>query len=127
MIWIASGSRSLTCKQLVFETLDDMLKRYGKPRFICTGSSYGIDTSVKQWIEQHNINHIICGYDENYGRSSVEVRNDLMVRTAQKLDKELLLVLMWDGESFGSRNLKYIAQKLNIKIEERILSNEYYN
>lgn len=108
---IIAGSRTIkpTKKFISF-----LIKHFKiKPKVIVNGGAKGVDRSGKSWAISKGIKVKTMKADwEQYGRSAGHIRNKQMA----KYGDELLLI--WDGNSAGSKNMKYLAIKNKLKIYE---------
>lgn len=112
---IIAGSRTLIISH---ETLECLLyTMIGKsPDFIVSGTAKGIDTLGEEIANGKEIPVIRfpAAWDK-HGRAAGHIRNKQMADYADAL------LLIWDGESKGSANMKQNMMKLNKPVYEVIL------
>lgn len=113
---IIAGSRTIT---LTVDTLKEVLvtgfKLTGAEEIVC-GEANGIDTSGKWLAERQGIPLVSFPADwDTHGKSAGPIRNKQMADYADAL------LLIWDGESKGSANMKENMLKLNKPVYEVIL------
>lgn len=118
---IIAGSRHLRVSfnfimsKLVFFELDiqDVASIY-------TGEAPGIDYCGKMFAAQTHKPHRRFPYKSELGKAGGPVRNAEMADAANVNGKAILL-LIWDGNSRGSNNMKFEARKRGIPVMEVIL------
>lgn len=87
-----------------------------KPDFIVEGGAPGIDLCAKDFAVRTGIPHLEFNANWNsYGKAAGPVRNKLMAKTGDSL------LLIWNGESRGSKNMKKQMLDLGKPIHERII------
>jgi hypothetical protein len=83
---------------------------------VVCGMAYGMDQSGLDWADNYKIPVKPFPADwERYGRSAGHIRNKEMADYADAL------LIVWDGSSRGSKNMKENMLKLNKPIYEVIL------
>lgn len=83
---------------------------------IVTGGAKGIDAEGKRLAESFGIAHREFPADWNtHGKAAGPIRN------AEMADYADALVLVWDGRSMGSANMKKEAEKRGLKVHERLV------
>lgn len=83
---------------------------------VVCGMAFGIDTSGKEWADNYSIP--VAPFPANwdkYGKAAGHIRNAEMAQHADAL------LLIWDGESKGSSNMKYKMIQLGKPVYEVIL------
>lgn len=112
---IVAGSRVICNRKLVFDII-------GQSKFqidgVIEGEALGVDTLGRKWAESKGIEILPFPVTKDewrrYGKSAGMRRNERMAKIADAL------ILIWDGTSSGSRNMKELMQgKL---IEEHVIS-----
>lgn len=109
---IIAGSRHLTDK---VELIDQILRRlpFGDQQIteVVSGCARGIDTEGERWANRNNIpiKRFPADWDK-YGRSAGPIRNQQMAKYADAL------LLIWDGQSPGSRNMLQVAEDEDLTI-----------
>ena len=97
----------------------DELKEQGVFEYvleIVSGCAHGVDEAGKRWARLHKI--AIKEFPANWekhGKAAGPIRNAVMADYADHL------VLIWDGKSKGSKNMKFCMEKLGKGITERIV------
>ena len=98
---IIAGSRSIKDATILEEVLP--LVRWDITTVLC-GMAIGIDTIGKQWAESNGIRVLEYPAEwEYHGRRAGHIRNERMARNADAL------LLIWDGDSPGSRDMLNLA------------------
>ena len=74
---------------------------------IISGGAKGIDSLAEQYADQHRISKLILRprYDL-YGRAAPIIRNQQMVDMADEI------LIIWDGQSKGTRETERYAKKM---------------
>ncbi len=83
---------------------------------VVCGMAFGIDTSGKEWADNYSIP--VAPFPANWdkhGKAAGHIRNAEMAQHAEAL------LLIWDGESRGSKNMKETMLKLGKPVYEVIL------
>ena len=103
----------------------DILGEVGLYRLGCVkitevvcGEARGVDKSGRLFAEDHGINVKSFPADWNLGKGAGHIRNKQMADYADAL------LLIWDGESRGSANMKATMLKLNKPVYEVIIRNK---
>lgn len=113
---IIAGSRNFG---IGIATLEDILYHFeieGEIEEVVSGRARGIDSLGEHYADCHNLDCIMYPADwDKYGKSAGPMRNKEMAEYADAL------LLIWDGESRGSKNMKSQMEKLNKPIYEMIL------
>ena len=111
---IIAGSRTIN---ICTDTINTLVKHFDiSPQMVVSGGAKGIDKTGERY--GHLIGAIVDINIPDWfmkGKAAGPIRNRLM---AQKADA---LLLIWDGESRGSKNMKEEMQKLNKPVYEVIL------
>lgn len=110
---IIAGSRTILDYELVKQAIKEA-------DFIITeivsGRAVGPDMLGEKYAMEHNIPIARFPADWNkYGKGAGHIRNKEMANYADQL------ILVWDGESNGSRSMLGYAQKKGLKIYEKIV------
>lgn len=112
---IIAGSRSL---ELNYEALMHlMLSMVGNPKEIVNGyCATGVDKVAREMCREHkwNIKYFPADW-ETHGKAAGPIRNKEMAEYADAL------LLIWDGESRGSANMKDNMLKLGKPVYEVVL------
>lgn len=111
---IVAGSRHICNRKLVFNILDQFKFQIDG---VIEGEALGIDTLGRKWAESKGIEVLpfpVAQWEwKQYGKSAGMRRNERMAEIADAL------ILIWNGSSSGSRNMKELMQgKL---IEEHVV------
>lgn len=113
---IIAGSRTLniSCNQI-----KDILSLHylhpTDPDEIVSGGARGVDYSGELYADEYSIPVTIFPYKSELGKAGGPIRNKEMADYADAL------LLIWDGESRGSKNMKETMLKLNKPVYEVIL------
>jgi len=83
---------------------------------VVSGCAPGVDKIGEEWAANHGIHvrRFPADWDTN-GKAAGPIRNREMARYAE------VLILVWDGTSHGSADMKRVAQKVGLRICEKIL------
>lgn len=109
---IIAGSRTITDGRKIFLAIKD--SDFTITEVVC-GGARGVDELGKQWAIHNNIPVKIFPADwTTHGRAAGPIRNAVMAKYADAL------ILVWDGKSRGSKNMKSQAKKNNLLIYEAI-------
>lgn len=114
---IIAGSRTIT---LSSDQITSYLAQNNVPvvtEVVC-GLDRDSDLSAKEWAENYEIADTDFYADwDTHGKAAGPIRNKQMAEYADAL------LLIWDGESKGSANMKKEMQKLGKPIYEVIIRN----
>lgn len=108
-ITIIAGSRHITDEMLVRQHLD---AAPWKPARVLCGMAEGVDLIGKAWAEAAGIPVVEFPKDDRLGKRAGPYRNRQMAAQANTL------ILIWDGESRGSEDMKKVAKKYGLIIHE---------
>jgi len=111
---IIAGSRTIkACPAFIFGLFNQF---HIEPEEIVSGGAGGVDKSGEYAakISLRKVKIFKADWDK-YGKSAGPIRNKQMAEYADKL------LLIWDGQSKGSKNMKEQMLKLNKPIYEIIL------
>lgn len=113
---IIAGSRDL---QVPVEFIDGCLFTFKFPTELVSGCAKGIDECGLNWAKTQNSGNfpIKKFYPDwgTHGKKAGPIRNKQMAEYADEL------LLIWDGESKGSKNMKEEMLKLNKPVYEFII------
>lgn len=108
---IVAGGRDITDRDLVYEAIESS---EFEPTTILSGGADGVDSLGEQWARENGIGVDIheANWDK-HGNSAGPRRNQKMAAHADAL------ILVWDGESMGSRSMfeKALNSRLDIEVE----------
>jgi hypothetical protein len=109
---IIAGSRTITDCHMVSAFLDYIGI---SPSVVLCGGARGVDRCGADWARNKGITveHFPADW-ARYGRRAGYIRNADMAKTADAL------VLIWDGSSPGSKNMKKLAERYSLKIYELV-------
>lgn len=117
---IIAGSRTFTWLSVYF--LEELMKDMKLfPDEIVSGGALGIDKLGECYAHRFNDDYSPCKLTimkadwEQYGKAAGPLRNKEMAEYSDAL------LIVWDGESKGSKNMKETMQKLNKPIYEVII------
>ena len=112
---IVAGSREVP-KNKIREIVDFIIENLPEEttHIIC-GEARGIDSIGKKIANTVGLDTISMPADwEKFGQSAGHIRNGEMAKIAD------MLILVWDGSSKGSSNMKKQATKRNLVIREMV-------
>lgn len=118
---IVAGTRTFSDYELLRSKLDDFVsklkqKHPDKQVVIITGAAKGADKLGSLYARNHNIPLKEFPADWNtYGRAAGPIRNQQMSDYA--LHEVPVLIVFWDGESRGTKNMINIAKRHNVQTE----------
>lgn len=116
---IVAGSRTLTNHRLVEDFLLNFAMNIGvklSEVVIVSGGAKGVDSLGEAIARRHGIELKIFNANWNkYGKSAGPIRNKDMAEYSTHL------LLIWDGKSKGSANMKKQAERFNLPISEVVL------
>lgn len=133
---IIAGSRCLGYFKDLVATVDEAVKDSGfEVTEVVSGTARGVDEAGELWGERndvpverfepawHDLNHpeavVKTGSNgEKYNANAGPLRNREMAQYSDAL------VLIWDGESDGSRSMKEEAEAAGLEIHDAVLSRE---
>ena len=121
MKWIVAGGRNFHDKAFIYDVLNKTAVSVGLPDEVVTGGASGVDMIGHQWAIENNLptKEFMAEWLQ-FGKAAGPIRNEQMARYVTKDNKPAALVLIWNGNSPGSRSMKKIAQKYGIDIKEVI-------
>ncbi len=109
---IIAGARTFNDYYLLKSKLDFFLQNLDKNKIeIVCGCCNGADTLGMKYAFKHNIPVKFFEPDWSKGKIAGPMRNEEMAKYSN------YLVLFWDGQSRGSKNMLYAARKYNLKIK----------
>ena len=109
MKWISSK---------IYKILLSCTKKLGIPEEVVTGGASGVDSIAHSWARNWRIRTRLFYPDWSIGRSAGPIRNRQM---AEYVKGNGLLILIWDGRSRGSANMKKTAEKYGLQIYEYLI------
>jgi hypothetical protein len=113
---VIAGSRTIKDQTIV----DKVVKSSGfKVSEVICGCAPGVDTLGEIWAKENNISLAYYPADWNtYGKAAGHIRNGQMADNADAV------IVIWDGESPGSRNMIKQAKKRNLLLFEYVYKEE---
>jgi len=123
---IIAGSRNYPVQELqsIFTFIGEQLEIL-KPTEVVSGGARGIDAVGE--LVAHSLGYkptVMKAQWHKLGKRAGQVRNKEMARYVSVIGEQSVLILVWDGKSKGSANMKKIAEKFNFKIIEYIFTNK---
>lgn len=113
---IVAGSRSIQDTELVWQRINDFLSTNKVAEFVNGGCPTGPDDDAKCYAEYHSIPTTFFKADwSNHGKAAGPIRNRQMAEYADHL------LLIWDGQSKGSFNMKLEMRKLGKPVTECVV------
>lgn len=108
---IIAGPRDYLDYYVVSQYLDVIFSKK-KPDVIISGGCSGVDSLGERWARQNAIPIEVYPYDRTMGKRGGPIRNELMATKASHC------VVLWKGESKGSKNMLQTAHKHNLIVRE---------
>lgn len=122
---IIAGSRKLTVSNSFIEGALELFKLQGKVNVFVNGDAFGIDAcgnryaeSLKKHCKDIEIKQFIPDYVSYPKHKAPLIRNSKMAAYADAL------LLIWDGKSSGSYDIKYKVKNLNKPVYEIIIKED---
>ena len=118
---IIAGSRTLGHRKAeVLAAIKELVATLDGPvTQVVSGKAPGVDTIGEYWAKySHEVPIPIASFPadwDRYGSRAGPIRNWEMAANAD------VLILIWDGESTGSADMKRKALKAGLKVLERVL------
>lgn len=111
---IIAGSRNINVSDVYLSCIITNFNL--EPKEVISGTARGIDTCGEDYAEYEGleIEYFPAFWDE-YGKGAGHIRNKQMGEYGD------VLLLIWDGKSRGSANMKKVMEKLKKPIYEVIL------
>lgn len=112
---LIAGSRHITVD---LDFIHNLMNSFGikQPEMIISGGAKGIDSIAKRYAITTGVEHKEFLPDwQKYGKAGGPRRNEQMAKEAD------VLLLIWDGGSMGSRNMKQNMKHLDKPVYEVIL------
>lgn len=94
-----------------------------KVSLIRHGDADGVDTCGRLFAEAVGLPHQAHPYKSELGKAGGPIRNQEMADAVLKSESGGCLVLIWDGNSRGSANMKFEARKRGLPVFEIVLHN----
>lgn len=111
---IITGSRTITDYAAVVEAIESS-PWYGSIGTVYVGDVRGVDKLALRWCKENGITYYIFRAEwEEYGKSAGPERNRDMIRFGGEA-----VIALWDGESKGTRNMLWEAEKAGIPCHVR--------
>lgn len=113
---IIAGSRHITDKYLVHKAIEACPWQGSITEVVCGGAS-GVDNIGWRWAAAQaiTVHHMRADW-ATYGKAAGPIRNHQMANYADAL------ILIWDGKSKGSADMKRWAEYMQLRIYEHIVS-----
>lgn len=113
---IIAGSRTINDYRLVLRAIE---KSGFSPTEVVCGKAKGVDTLGERWAKEHNVPIRYFPADwKTHGRAAGPIRNREMAEYTGT--KNGGLILLWTGNSSGSRSMKNEAEEFGLLIHEEI-------
>lgn len=121
---IIAGTRTVSVSlYFVRDCLDNLGITHHNPDIlseVISGTANGVDKAGEKFANYYHIPLIKFPADwEKYGKGAGPIRNKQMAEYADAL------LLIWDGESKGSANMKATMKKLNKPVYEIIIRSKH--
>jgi hypothetical protein len=112
---IIAGSRTINLTTDELAEIMDRWQLFHEVTEIISGGAMGIDSTASRLAQEESIPFTLCSAPwTTQGRSAGPIRNAKMASMGDAL------LLIWDGKSKGSNNMKKCMEKLNKRIMEVI-------
>jgi len=110
---IVAGCRDFCDRQRVYDELDDYSLE-NEIEEIVHGGCRGVDTLAGDWAREHGVPvRIFPARWREHGRAAGPIRNRQMAEYAQ------VLIAFWDGESRGTKNMIWEAERNGVYVHIR--------
>ena len=107
---IIAGSRSFDDYELLKSKMDKLLQNKTDITVVC-GEARGADSLGRQYAEERGFPILSFPADwKSLGKKAGYIRNEQMAHNADAL------VVFWDGQSRGTKNMIEIASRLGLQI-----------
>ena len=115
LVLVVAGSRHIDDAYAVVQHLGDWIKEHGSPDEVRHGGCRGVDKIAGEVLSQTSVPVFVyeAKWDE-YGKAAGPRRNRAMANGATHL------LLIWDGKSRGSANMRAQAESAGLHITEHI-------
>lgn len=110
---IIAGTRTFNDYGVVLQAIQD--SKFQITTLVC-GMADGVDLLGLRWAVENNVpvEEFYARWNE-LGRAAGHIRNEQMAKAAQGL------ILIWNGQSKGSRSMKSLAKKYGLEIFEVVV------
>jgi hypothetical protein len=114
---IVAGSRTIQDYAVVWDSIDRVIRMYGMPTEIVSGTARGVDSLGERWAEEHKVAvHRFPADWDRFGRSAGYKQSVQMAEYAAAAPDGTLLAI-WDGTSRGTLSMIQIAERMGLRIE----------
>lgn len=93
----------------------DKIFSVNKPDVVISGGATGMDAIGERWARYHAIPIEVYPADWRMGAKAGPIRNELMATKATHC------VVLWRGDSKGSKNMIKTAHKYNLNVKEILI------
>lgn len=108
---IVAGSRSITDYETVKTAIDDMVKQGAVITAIIEGTAIGVDQLASKYALENGIENIRVPAEwKLYHKGAGAVRNSKMAEMGDAL------LALWDGSSYGTKNMIKLANDKGIPV-----------
>lgn len=106
---IIAGSRTINDFNLVKDQIELFIEIHGEIAEVVCGCAKGVDTHGADWAHFNKIKTTYFPANwKKHGKAAGHIRNRKMAKYANAL------ILIWDGESRGSKNMLSNANKFGL-------------
>lgn len=114
MSTIIAGSRHITDEELIFKQIESSQFEINE---VVSGKAEGVDDIGEKWANKNDIPIKEFPY-EDYLDESPNAKVAPLIRNEKMAEYADNLILIWDGSSRGSENMKSHAKKKELNIYE---------
>jgi hypothetical protein len=102
------GSRDIVDEELIFNSINSVIKDVGGDVTIISGGARGVDSIAVKWAKDNNVPFIEFRADWNkFGKAAGMIRNKDIIRECDTV------LAIWDGKSKGTENSIKLGYSLN--------------
>lgn len=118
---IVAGGREFTDKAFFMQKMDEMLAKYENIEIV-SGHACGADSMAESYAKFHGLSLKIMPAEwKKFGSAAGSIRNKQMLDYA--VENEPVWVAFWDGQSKGTKDMIFKAQKANVDVNIFMYSN----
>ena len=109
---VIAGGRDFIHNEFGFQILDKLTSKFDKSRMsVICGEARGADTVGKNWARSRSVDVESFPADwDTHGKAAGYIRN------AEMAERGTHLIVFWDGESRGTRNMIEVAKEKGLTV-----------